>query len=244
MLRDLHLENFGSYRGDNGLAHFDLNDFDDAALAPATRDPARLITSVRLAGESLGLARSVVAELETAFLDGYFGALAAGKARWVERAIATGMIRDLLRSLRTRTRKQLIESRTMIVKGHRRFRIDDRRTYALSSRDRKRVVDCVGRFAAHRPNPEFYRVLDVAGRIAGTGSLGIPRYVVLVHGPGGGRLCRILDLKEARVSALTLYAKPTLAASQPSWRDEAERVMKLLIRNRAQILLEGGDVAS
>src|SRR5258708_8490882 len=32
---DLHLENFGSYRGANRLAYFDMNDFDDAALGPA-----------------------------------------------------------------------------------------------------------------------------------------------------------------------------------------------------------------
>src|SRR6185437_14141187 len=32
---DLHLENFGSYKGHNGLAYFDINDFDEAALAPA-----------------------------------------------------------------------------------------------------------------------------------------------------------------------------------------------------------------
>ena len=31
---DMHLENFGSYHGDNGLAYFDINDFDEAALAP------------------------------------------------------------------------------------------------------------------------------------------------------------------------------------------------------------------
>src|SRR6185437_16673673 len=31
---DLHLENFGSYKADNRLVYFDLNDFDDAALAP------------------------------------------------------------------------------------------------------------------------------------------------------------------------------------------------------------------
>jgi len=43
---DLHLENFGSYRGENRLAYFDLNDFDDAALAPATRDPARFLVTV------------------------------------------------------------------------------------------------------------------------------------------------------------------------------------------------------
>ena len=29
---DLHLENFGSYKGDNGLVYFDLNDFDEAVL--------------------------------------------------------------------------------------------------------------------------------------------------------------------------------------------------------------------
>src|SRR5580658_4954862 len=38
---DLHLENFGSYKGENGLAYFDINDFDEAALAPGGRDLAR-----------------------------------------------------------------------------------------------------------------------------------------------------------------------------------------------------------
>lgn len=32
---DLHLENFGSYRAGNGLVYFDVNDFDEACLAPA-----------------------------------------------------------------------------------------------------------------------------------------------------------------------------------------------------------------
>src|SRR5262245_44055758 len=64
---DLHLENFGSYKGDNGLAYFDLNDFDDAALAPATRDVARFLTSARLAGVSIGCSASAVESLERAF---------------------------------------------------------------------------------------------------------------------------------------------------------------------------------
>ncbi|MEP6726109.1 MAG: DUF2252 family protein [Bacteroidota bacterium] len=32
---DLHLENFGSFKSDNRLVYFDLNDFDEAVLAPA-----------------------------------------------------------------------------------------------------------------------------------------------------------------------------------------------------------------
>ena len=32
---DLHLENFGSYKGDNRLVYFDLSDFDEGILGPA-----------------------------------------------------------------------------------------------------------------------------------------------------------------------------------------------------------------
>ena len=32
---DLHLENYGTYKSDNRLVYFDLNDFDESILAPA-----------------------------------------------------------------------------------------------------------------------------------------------------------------------------------------------------------------
>ena len=43
---DLHLENFGTYKGDNRLAYFDINDFDEATLAPCTWDLARFLKAV------------------------------------------------------------------------------------------------------------------------------------------------------------------------------------------------------
>ena len=46
---DLHLENFGSFEGNNRLAYFDLNDFDEAALAPASWEFIRMLTSLRVA---------------------------------------------------------------------------------------------------------------------------------------------------------------------------------------------------
>ncbi len=36
---DLHIENFGTYRGDNRLVYFDIGDFDDGALGPARARP-------------------------------------------------------------------------------------------------------------------------------------------------------------------------------------------------------------
>jgi uncharacterized protein (DUF2252 family) len=33
---DFHLQNLGSYKADNRLAYFNINDFDEATLAPCT----------------------------------------------------------------------------------------------------------------------------------------------------------------------------------------------------------------
>jgi|SRR6185437_7329905 len=40
---DLHLENFGSFRADNNQVYFDLNDFDEAILAPISWEIVRLL---------------------------------------------------------------------------------------------------------------------------------------------------------------------------------------------------------
>ena len=229
---DLHLENFGSYRGDNGLAYFDLNDFDEAALAPATRDTARFLTSTCLAAESLGLSTQTVRQLEASFLDGYAAALATGKARWIERSIATGWIRDLLRSVETRTQRELLDERTIVRDGRRRLRIDDKRTFRLTVAERRRVTQSIARFAARQQHRGFYRVLDVAGRIAGTGSLGVSRYAVLIRGDGA-RDERILDVKAARPSALAAHLSASLADRQPAKRNHAERVIQVQRRMQA-----------
>src|SRR5215471_3265800 len=49
---DMHLENVGAYKTDDDAVVFNLNDFDDAAVAPLRLDVLRLSTSVLLAGRS------------------------------------------------------------------------------------------------------------------------------------------------------------------------------------------------
>ena len=56
---DLHFQNFGSYKGDDRLVFFDMNDFDEAALAPCTWDLVRFLASI-LVGARTGLARSTI----------------------------------------------------------------------------------------------------------------------------------------------------------------------------------------
>jgi uncharacterized protein (DUF2252 family) len=62
--------------------------------------------------------------------------------------------------------------------------------------------------------------LDVARRIAGTGSLGLARYVILVAGGGSPDSNYLVDLKQAAASSLTPY----LIHQQPKWQSEAHRV--------------------
>ncbi len=226
---DLHLENFGSYKGDNRLVYFDINDFDEAALAPGSWDLARLLASVLVAARTLGVDEPGALRLCDAFIGAYAGALATGKARWAERETAQGMVKDLLDSSRNRNRAQFLDRRTVLSGKKRRIRIDGKKALAVDAVQRDRIELFMHRFAAAQPKPEFYRVIDVARRIAGTGSLGVERFVLVVEGKGSPDGNYLLDLKQALPSTLV----PHLEAKQPRWENEAERVVCLQDRVQA-----------
>ena len=231
---DLHLENFGSYKGDNRLGYFDLNDFDEAYLAPATWDLARFTTSLYLATDALKIGDSDTRALAATFLDAYGTALHDGKPRWVERSTAEGLVRRLLRRVKRRTRRQLLDELTTGRHKGRKFTFEPLHRLVVSRADRAAVVASLKAFAASEHCPEdfsggFLRVLDVVRRVAGTGSLGIRRFAVLVEGRGGPDGNFVLDLKEARRSALAPYA----TATQPHWPNEAARVIGVQRRAEA-----------
>ena len=227
---DLHLENFGSYRGDNRLTYFDINDFDESALAPASWDLVRFLTSLHVGSATLSIGDSKALTLCRSFLDAYGAALAAGKAYWVERDTSTGLVRTLLDDLRDRRREAFIDGRTVVEGRKRRLLTDGSKALPASPRQRDRVVEFMRGFAKAQPNPEFYRVLDVARRIAGTGSLGVDRYAILVRGKGSPDGNYLLDLKQTLPSSLLPRLK---AVVQPTWASDAARVVALQSRLQA-----------
>ena len=226
---DLHLENFGSYKGDNRLVYFDINDFDEAALAPCAWDLVRLLTSVLVAVGTLGVDAAAALRLCKDFVDAYARALATGKARWIERETAQGMVRELLDSLRERNRVQFLDRRTERSGKTRKLRIDGKKALPVDAAQRRRIEAFMKRFAPAQPDPEFYRLRDVARRIAGTGSLGVDRYVLLVEGKGSPDANYLLDLKRALPSSLA----PHVNVVQPRWENEAQRVVVLQERVQA-----------
>ncbi|TAK91917.1 MAG: DUF2252 domain-containing protein [Aquabacterium sp.] len=222
---DLHLENFGTYKGDNRLTYFDVNDFDEALLAPASWDIVRMLTSLHVGADSLGIKRKEAQELSQLFVNGYGQALAQGKAYWLERQTAHSLIKGLLNSLQDRQRLDFLDNRTRMKNKRRSILIDGRRALPALSSERSDVIQLMNEFA----QPSFFNVLDVARRIAGTGSLGVERYAILVEGKGSPNGNYLLDLKEARASSLAARVK----VKQPQWATEAHRIVEIQRRFQA-----------
>ena len=218
---DLHVENFGTYKGDNRLVYFDLNDFDEAALTPFTLELVRFAASLHVAAAHLKLAPAQAEKLCRTFIETYTASIADGKARWIERSTADGMVRDLLNSLERRNRVELLNKRTERTKSLRRLRIDNVHALAATGADRNRIASMLRCFAATTAHPKFFRLIDIARRVAGNGSLGVERYVLLVEGKGSPDANYLLDMKLVVPSALA----PAVKLRQPKWADDAQRVV-------------------
>ena len=204
LVGDLHVENFGAYRGErptrprrgDDRVVFDVNDLDLAARGPWRFDLVRLTTSVLLAGRERGLdgeravalARALlVAWRDVAFGEARVGASPAAVARLV------GAVGD-------RTREAMLASRTALARGARRF-VRGPRYVDLAPGRAEKCARAFERYLAalpksRRPTADEAAVEDVAFRVAGTGSLGMLRVAVLTrgHGPPDGQW--VFDMKE------------------------------------------------
>lgn len=228
---DLHFENFGSYKGDNRRVYFDINDYDEAALAPVTWDMIRLLTSIQCGADALNATHAESLAASLSCLDAYRNALINGKPLWVERETSDGLVNVLLTTLQERERSAFLDKRTT-RKGHRRsLTVDGIKALSASEAQKKTVTEFMDIFAAKQSDPKFFEVLDIGRRIAGTGSLGVERFVVLVEGKGSPDGNYLLDIKEAKSSAMAPHLA-RLGIKQPAWPDEASRVVT--VQNRMQ----------
>ena len=221
---DLHLQNFGTFKGDTirqgctrKLVYFDLNDFDESALIPSSWDLVRLVTSVLVENEN----QQEALDLAQHLLKTYAQTLATGKAGVLYRENASGVVKNLLQTLRKRDRAQFLKKR-LRPKTRALLRIPNKILTASPS-EIHTVNHLIETWASTQPQPDFFQVLDITHRIAGSGSLGLPRYLILVKGRGYPEGCYLLDLKAARRSSLA----PFLTRSQPTWSSEGDRIVQI-----------------
>jgi len=234
---DLHLENFGSYKGDNRLVYFDINDFDEAILAPASWELVRLVTSIFIAFQTLKINQKKALHMASLFLKSYAKTLALGKQNYIEPQTASGIVYDFLSTVSKRKRKRILKKRTiknkkglLILKKHpKHFPIEEPLKTELSNH-----INNWLHFDGN--SPYNYQVIDATFRVAGTGSLGLNRYVLLLKSINNvGEKYLLIDMKEAIQSSL----QPYIQIQQPEWPLQAERIrsVQYIMQNRAPALL-------
>ncbi|MBR1156791.1 DUF2252 family protein [Bradyrhizobium sp. JYMT SZCCT0428] len=154
---DMHLENFGTWRDADGRLVWGVNDFDEAAVMPYVLDLVRLATSIYLAPR-LGVRNQAVAK---ALLKGY----RAGLARPQPALLDEG--ETWLRPYAADTEKKAKKFWKEVAE------------YPKASPPRKVARALVASL------PRGAKRIRLRSRVAGSGSLGRPRYVAVAFWRGG-----------------------------------------------------------
>jgi len=219
---DLHIENFGSYRGDNKLVYFDLNDFDEAVLAPCSYEVARMVTSIFIAFDNLDFEPEKALKMAQLYLKTYSATLAKGKAISIEPRTAKGIVCDFLRSAEKTGYKDLLRKRTVSKKKSIMLSLEDERHFKLDKQLRHELKAHINEWIkTSSDGPYNYEVISAVFRLAGTGSIGVKRYLFLLKSTNTKNHYLLLDMKQARPSSV----QPYLPVQQLQWDNEAARVI-------------------
>jgi uncharacterized protein (DUF2252 family) len=219
---DLHIENFGSYKGDNKLVYFDLNDFDEALLAPASYETVRMVTSIFIAFDNLGFEPLKALKMARLFMKTYSATLAKGKAISIEPRTAKGIVCDFLNVATKTSEKELLKKRTVSKKKKIMLSLEDERHFKLDKKLRHELKSHINEWIkTSSDGPYNYAVISAVFRLAGTGSIGLKRYLFLLKSTNTKNKYLLLDMKQARSSSVLPY----IQVQQLQWEAEAARVI-------------------
>lgn len=246
---DSHLANFGAYVSPEGIPLFDISDFDETARGPWEWDLKRLVASFVVAGRDINFSRR---QCRAAAMAGatsyrkhmrrYAGMFDLGL--WYAQVRAEGVIDLLTGAAAKQSARAAIKAGRIqpdfqdhlevhsklveVVDGKR--RIAEKPPLLMHLTDAEAEQQIANAFLAYKASLSVdrrflldqYRVLDVARKVVGVGSVGTRAYVALCESRGGEDPL-FLQIKEADASALEV-ALP--ASSQgDTFPNQGERVV-------------------
>jgi uncharacterized protein (DUF2252 family) len=244
---DAHLANFGAYASPERRLVFDLNDFDETHPGPWEWDVKRLAASAVLLARDNGWTPEIEVELALTAVRSYRVAMAefAGMGRldmWysikslaeIRALVPAGAQKSLDKGLdkaRANDHRRAIAKFTEVVDGRRRIvaqppTIQSLETILGTDRAegfRLRIANFFGEYLDSlpdhvRPLVLGFRVIDIALKVVGVGSVGTRCMIVLVEGRDPQDLL-LFQVKEAQTSALAPYVPPV------GWQSEGHRVV-------------------
>ena len=239
LVGDIHSENYGSFKAEDGVVHYDVNDFDETTTGRFDFDVCRAAVSWFLAARDRGgpLAEAVQAPLAgvAAYGDALKRLFKKGKTADLDvsekQPSRCPPVDDLVRAGAAAKRPAFIERLTQKTdKGRRLLR--SARYFNLPDAERAQAERLLADYLTRHPQADrkdYYNVEDVCGRVSGIGSMGRLRYVLLISGKGGAEARNVLlEFKESRPSAYDLYrGRDTDAAALAARAERVIAVQKL-----------------
>lgn len=214
---DLHVENFGAFANDKGAEVYDINDYDEAVIADYQYDLWRMAISIVLDARQdkhSKLSDQDQEEVIDAFASSYLDQLRfyvenSGEDTIIFDASNTdgpdGPLATFLKDLKKESsRAKMLDDWTQLAGGERRFNLADSKgkLAAVSDSRRNEILGGMKRYEDQLVKKQsypsgYFTVKDIARRLsAGTGSLGVQRFYVLIAGADDSpQSARILDIK-------------------------------------------------
>ena len=226
---DAHVGNFGKFASPERNLVFDINDFDETVPGPWEWDVKRLCASLHVVARQRGFSPAECDEVVLAAAREYRTRVAQYATwrmldLWYERAEIKAVIKQFPTRYRSKVAKdakraqrkdhlRAVAKLTEVVRGRRRFVEDAPFLMHIENLDEDldKVSSIVDAYRASLAEDRRYlfdqfRLLDVARKVVGVGSVGTRCWVVLFEGPDDPDSDLIvLQVKEAQPSVLEEY---------------------------------------
>ncbi len=241
---DAHVRNLGAYAAPDGRLVFDINDFDETIRGPFEWDLKRMAASLVLAGRAAGHRDGAARKAAEACILRYAAQMRAfsrmphlevGKFLVHRIDLAQPVLAALAKAERATPQHTLerftwpVTSKTGIL---RRFKESKPMMTRVTSARAAAVIASLRPYREmlepqRRHLLDFYRPVDVAFKVVGTGSVGLRDYCVYLEGNGPGDPL-FLQIKEEVASAYAPYLPDAHPAAHNGQRvAEGQRAMQI-----------------
>jgi uncharacterized protein (DUF2252 family) len=260
----MHVSNFGIYGSAERQLIFAINDFDETLPGPWEWDLKRLAASAYVGSAHLEGDKKNCQDAAWAIVDGYqdhlrryarmgyletwYDCIDSDRVLKSLSSDARSRADNLFDKARTRTHLQVLDKMTDLIDDHHRI-VEDRPFIVRERRTStgRPIKEALGHFLLsylkslapeRRLLLSRYRVLDVARKMVGVGSVGTGCWVILLQGEDSSDPL-FLQIKEAQSSVLAAYLSPS-----SSNRNEGQRVVngQRLIQGSSDIFLGWGEL--
>jgi uncharacterized protein (DUF2252 family) len=241
---DAHVRNLGAYAAPDGRLVFDINDFDETILGPFEWDLKRMAASLVLAGRAAGHKDGACCKAAVACVERYAAQMRAfagmphlevgrfqvhrlGLAKAVHMALGKAE-----RATPQHTLERLTAPASARPGAPRHFKELKPMLTRVTGARAAAVLASLGPYREmlepqRRHLLSFYRPLDVAFKVVGTGSVGLRDYCIYFEGNGPGDPL-FLQIKEEVASAYAPYLPDAHSAPHNGQRTaDGQRAMQI-----------------